>query len=79
MCVITGAIALKSNAGNLSDPLDRNFERMSQPLTNRGPDASGLWKSPAGRVALGEPNVGAGSPLGAGGFSGLVLRDVQRP
>ena len=53
MCGIAGAIALKSNAGNLSDPLDRIVERMSQRLTHRGPDASGFWKSPSGRVALG--------------------------
>jgi asparagine synthase (glutamine-hydrolysing) len=52
MCGIAGAIALKSNAGNLSDPLDRIVERMSQHLTHRGPDASGLRKSPSGRVAL---------------------------
>src|ERR1022692_4081041 len=52
MCGIAGAIALKSNAGNLSDPLDRIVERMSQHLTHRGPDASGLWNSPSGLVAL---------------------------
>jgi asparagine synthase (glutamine-hydrolysing) len=52
MCGIAGAIALKSTIGNLSDPLDRIVERMSQQLTHRGPDASGLWKSPSGRVAL---------------------------
>lgn len=52
MCGIAGAIALKSNAGNLSDPLDRIVERMSQHLTHRGPDGSGLWNSPSARVVL---------------------------
>ena len=52
MCGIAGAIALKSASGRLPDPLDRIVERMAQRLTHRGPDGSGLWKSPSGRVAL---------------------------
>ncbi|MGB6450769.1 MAG: hypothetical protein WBE92_08465, partial [Steroidobacteraceae bacterium] len=27
-------------------------ERMAQCLTHRGPDASGLWRSPSGRIVL---------------------------
>src|ERR1700735_4078401 len=52
MCGIAGAIALKSNAGSLPDPLERIVERMAQRLTHRGPDGSGLWKSPSARVVL---------------------------
>lgn len=51
MCGIAGAVAL--NVSNrMSDPLDRIVERMSRSLTHRGPDASGLWKSPSGLIAL---------------------------
>jgi asparagine synthase (glutamine-hydrolysing) len=52
MCGIAGAIALRSAPSTTSDPLDRIVERMAKRLTHRGPDASGLWKSPSGRVAL---------------------------
>jgi asparagine synthase (glutamine-hydrolysing) len=52
MCGIAGAIALESAPGRLADPLDRIVERMAQRLTHRGPDGSGLWKSPSGRLAL---------------------------
>jgi asparagine synthase (glutamine-hydrolysing) len=52
MCGIAGAIALKSAAGKLPEPLERTVERMAQRLTHRGPDGSGLWKSPTERIAL---------------------------
>lgn len=52
MCGIAGAIALKSTPGIASDPLDRVVERMAKCMTHRGPDGSGLWKSPTGLVAL---------------------------
>ncbi len=52
MCGIAGAIALKSTPGRVSGPLDRIVERMAQCMAHRGPDASGLWKSPSGSVAL---------------------------
>jgi asparagine synthase (glutamine-hydrolysing) len=52
MCGIAGAIALDGALARASDPLDRIVERMASCLTHRGPDASGLWKSPCGRVAL---------------------------
>ncbi len=52
MCGIAGAIALKSTPGIVSDPLDRIVGRMAKCLTHRGPDGSGLWKSPTGQVAL---------------------------
>jgi asparagine synthase (glutamine-hydrolysing) len=51
MCGIAGAIALQS-AGRTSDPLERIVERMAKALAHRGPDASGLWTSPSGRIAL---------------------------
>ena len=52
MCGIAGAIALEAAAGRLADPLDRIVERMAKCLTHRGPDGSGLWRSPSGRIAL---------------------------
>jgi len=52
MCGIAGAIALEGAAGRLIDPLDRIVERMAKSLTHRGPDGSGLWKSPSGQIAL---------------------------
>ncbi len=36
----------------MPDPLDRVVERMAKSLAHRGPDGSGLWKSPSGRIAL---------------------------
>lgn len=52
MCGIAGAIALEAAAGRMPDPLDRIVERMAKCLAHRGPDGSGLWKSPSGRIAL---------------------------
>lgn len=52
MCGIAGAIALDAAPGRVSDSLDRTVERMARGLAHRGPDASGLWKSPSGRVVL---------------------------
>jgi asparagine synthase (glutamine-hydrolysing) len=52
MCGIAGAIAVGSTRGNISDPLDRIVERMAKCMAHRGPDGSGLWKSPSGGVAL---------------------------
>ena len=52
MCGITGAIALRSAPGRLSEPVDRVVERMAQSLAHRGPDGAGLWVSPSGSVAL---------------------------
>ncbi len=52
MCGIAGAVALHSNPGGWSDPLERVVERISQRLAHRGPDGSGLWTSPSGLVAL---------------------------
>lgn len=52
MCGIAGAIALQAVAPSLGEPLDRIVERMAQRLMHRGPDGSGLWKSPSGRIAL---------------------------
>lgn len=52
MCGIAGAIALQAVAPSLGDPLDRIVERMAKCLMHRGPDGSGLWKSPSGRIAL---------------------------
>src|SRR5579863_1282966 len=53
MCGIAGAIALGAAAGRMPDSLDRVVERMANSLTHRGPDGSGLWKSPSGQIALG--------------------------
>src|ERR1700734_836906 len=53
MCGIAGVIALKSNPGTPSAPLDRIVERMVRSLAHRGPDGSGLWKSPSAPVVLG--------------------------
>ena len=52
MCGIAGAIALRPAVGGIFDPLDRIVERMAQRLIHRGPDGSGVWKSPSGRIAL---------------------------
>jgi asparagine synthase (glutamine-hydrolysing) len=52
MCGIAGAIALEASASKQADPLDRIVERMAKCLTHRGPDGSGLWKSPSGSIAL---------------------------
>ena len=52
MCGIAGAIALDVAPGRVSEPLDRIVERMTKCLQHRGPDGSGLWKSPSGRIAL---------------------------
>ena len=52
MCGIAGAVALESARDRIPDPLDRIVERMAKCLTHRGPDASGLWKSPSALVAL---------------------------
>jgi asparagine synthase (glutamine-hydrolysing) len=52
MCGIAGAIALRSAPDGISDPLDRIVESMATRLGHRGPDGSGLWKSPSGQVAL---------------------------
>jgi len=43
---------MEAAAGRLADPLDRIVERMAQRLAHRGPDGSGLWSSPSGRIAL---------------------------
>lgn len=53
MCGIAGVIALNSAPGAASEPPDRIVERMMTSLQHRGPDGSGLWKSPSGRVVLG--------------------------
>lgn len=52
MCGIAGAITLEASAGRMPDPLDRIVEHMAKRLAHRGPDGSGLWKSPSGRIAL---------------------------
>jgi asparagine synthase (glutamine-hydrolysing) len=80
---IAGAIAFKSNAGNLPDPLDRIVERISQHLMHRGPDASGLWRSPSARVALAHRRLAVIDLTDTGrqpmAFSCLELCDGQRP
>jgi len=52
MCKIALATAPEATSARISDPLDRIVERTSQRLTHRGPDASGLRKTPAGRITL---------------------------
>ncbi len=52
MCGIAGAIALEAAPGRPAEPLVRIVERMARCLSHRGPDASGLWKSPSGETVL---------------------------
>jgi asparagine synthase (glutamine-hydrolysing) len=52
MCGIAGAVALAAVPDRMSQPLDRVVERMAKSLAHRGPDGSGLWQAPSGRVAL---------------------------
>lgn len=52
MCGIAGAVALAAVPDRMSQPLDRVVECMAKSLAHRGPDGSGLWKAPSGRLAL---------------------------
>src|SRR4051794_1315612 len=63
MCGIAGIVQLR---GTPSPRLRSDVEVMNRLLAHRGPDDSGVWVSPDGRVALGHRRLSIIDPTPAG-------------
>ena len=73
MCGVNGAVAL-GNPKAAPSSVGPAAECMTAVLGHRGPDASGVWSSPSGRVALGHTRL-AIVDLSAAGSQPMTSRD----